>query len=563
MLRPILKKVGILALFVSSPILPITAPPLAYADEMPYTPTIWDRHNYISPDRLSGADHIPKILTPSDIDAYTRAIKAMRDEKFKTGDAIAKTIKNPILMGYVRYEKYFSYRYRSSHRELGPWIKKYSDYPIALVAKSQKLYIRRKPKGAHTPRRTYTPVPQDMRFSNADRALRTKYVPPFNVREFPVARQARYDVVANRLSRALASADKVAKQKLPHAYLARWWGGIAAWMLKRYDKAASHFAFVANAERTPVSLRSAGAFWAARAYSNIGRPELVTQYLEIGTKDRYGFYGLLSNSALGTHPDFQWLMPALDKDGVDSLTSIKSVQRAIALVQIKEYGFADLELAGLIGRLNIHSTLDLMALSHTIGLPNTTYKVGRWFERYYSKEFASALYPIPPWTPKDGFNIDPALLYAISHKESLFKPHAKSKAGATGLMQLMPRTAEYIAKRKFRGEHKDTMKIPEYNLELGQKYVNHLFDQEYVGRNLMYGLVSYNAGPGNMLKWRKRQKSSRNDPLLYVETVPAQETRKYVEGIMARLWIYQYRLGKRPETLEDTVQNVWPKYNRQ
>ena len=524
---------------------------------------IWNKHDYISPTRKSGETYVPDILSSSDIDAYKRAIKAMRDEKFKEGDAIAKTIDNKILMGYVEYEKYFSYRYRSSFKELNPWIKKYSDFPVALVAKAQKLYMRRKPKNYATPKRTYVNIPSHMRYSTGDRKLRTKYVPPFNLAEFPVARQARYDVIANRLSKALASADSVARKQLPHAYLARWWGGIAAWMLKKYDRAAYHFAFVADAQRTPISLRSAGAFWAARSYANIGRPDMVTQYLELATKDRYGFYGLLSSATLGQQPKFQWLMPALESDGVKRLTSIKSVNRAIALVQIKEYGFADLELGGLIGRLNIHSTLDLMALSHTIGLPNTTYKIGSWFQRYYSKEFASALYPIPPWKPKNGFNIDPALLYAISHKESLFKPHAKSHAGATGLMQLMPATAEFIAKRRFRGEDKDTMKIPELNLELGQKYVNHLLNQKAVGQNLMYGLVSYNAGPGNMMKWRKRQRSSYNDPLLYVETIPAQETRKYVEAIMARLWVYQYRLGDTPPTLENTVQNVWPKYNKQ
>ena len=524
---------------------------------------VWERHTYVKPTDKSGKVHIPNLLSNDDIRTYEQAIKFMRNEKFKEGDITTKKIKNPLLLGYVKYEKYFSYHYRSSFKELGPWIKTFGDYPSYLVTRTQQLFKMRAPKKYATPRRGYVSIPEKMRYGTQDKALRVKRKPKFRLTEFPVAKQIRYDVLSDRLTKALNSANTVAKKKLPHAYLARWWGGIAAWMLKKYDVAAEHFAFVAQAERTPISLRSAGAFWAARAYANTGQPEKTNHYLEQATQDRYGFYGLLSTATLGKQPNFQWLMPELSADAIDRLLNIKSVRRAIALVQIKEYGFADLELGGLIGRLNIHSTLDLMALSHAIGLPNTTYKIGYWLQYHYDKEFASALYPVPPWEPKDGFNIDPALIYAIIHKESLFKPHAKSRVGATGLMQLMPATAEYIAQRKFRGEQKDAMKIPEYNLEMGQKYINHLFDQTYINRSLMHGLVSYNAGPGNMLKWKKRQRASirDQDPLLYIETIPARETSAYAESIMAKLWIYQYRFNTIPPSLESTVRHQWPIYN--
>lgn len=527
-------------------------------------PNVWERHQYVLPTDKSGGVYIPNILSGNDIMAYSNAIKSMRNEKFKTGDQIAKTIGNPMLMGYVQYEKYFSYHYRSSFKELSPWIKSHGDYPAYLVTRAQKLFRMRAPKNARTPRRIYPVIPASMKFGDGDRGLRIKRKPRFSLREFPVARQIRKDVLADRLTKALNSANAVARKKLPHAYLARWWGGISAWMLRDYKTAGEHFAFVAGAERTPLSLRSAGAFWAARAYANTGNPDKVNAYLEQAGEDPYSFYGLLSTATLGKEPHFQWLMPKLTAGAVERLLKIKSVRRAVALVQIREYGFADLELGGLIGRLNVHSTLDLMALSHTIGLPNTTWRIGHWLQYHYGKEFASALYPVPPWQPRDGFNIDPALLYAISHKESLFKPHAKSHAGATGLMQLMPATAEFIAKRRFRGEQKDAMKIPELNLEMGQKYVNHLFDQKYIARSLMHGLVAYNAGPGNMLKWQKRQRASTRDqdPLLYIETIPARETSTYAESVMAKLWVYQYRSGRIPPTLESTVRNMWPKYNR-
>jgi soluble lytic murein transglycosylase-like protein len=70
-------------------------------------------------------------------------------------------------------------------------------------------------------------------------------------------------------------------------------------------------------------------------------------------------------------------------------------------------------------------------------------------------------------------------------------------------------------------------------------------------------LVSYNGGPGNLQKWF-REVDHKNDPLLFIESLPARETRGYVERVVANYWIYQDRLGEKKTTLDQLARGEWP-----
>src|SRR3546814_14138974 len=82
----------------------------------------------------------------------------------------------------------------------------------------------------------------------------------------------------------------------------------------------------------------------------------------------------------------------------------------------------------------------------------------------------AALYPIPPWQPASGFTVDRALIYAMMRQESGFNTRALSPDGARGLMQLMPRTASYIAQnRRYHGNARPELYDPSLNPALGQR----------------------------------------------------------------------------------------------
>ena len=78
-----------------------------------------------------------------------------------------------------------------------------------------------------------------------------------------------------------------------------------------------------------------------------------------------------------------------------------------------------------------------------------------------------ALYPLPNWEPREGYRVDRALIFAFIRQESAFNVRAKSYVGARGLMQLMPATAGFIARKRFRGSKRNQLYDPALNISLG------------------------------------------------------------------------------------------------
>ena len=169
-------------------------------------------------------------------------------------------------------------------------------------------------------------------------------------------------------------------------------------------------------------------------------------------------------------------------------------------------------------------------------------------------------YPAPNWTPKDGWKVDKALVYAFVRQESCFNQRAESSVGAVGLMQIMPNTGRELAKLLSYPWQKKLLKEPEYNLSLGQNYLLRLMALPAVGNNLMFLAVAYNAGPGNLIKWKKKMKYQ-DDPLLFLESIPSKETRSFTERIIVNYWIYRSLMGQPLPSLDTTATGGWPAYH--
>ncbi len=136
--------------------------------------------------------------------------------------------------------------------------------------------------------------------------------------------------------------------------------------------------------------------------------------------------------------------------------------------------------------------------------------------------------------------IDPAWVFALTRQESLFIPHAQSPVGAMGLMQLMPRTAQEVARNlKKHYPTKQDLVNPSLNIELGTAYLKNLHG--FMQNNPVLATASYNAGPGRIKQWMPAKNMAAD---IWIENIPFEETRDYVQNIITYTGIYRTILGK-------------------
>lgn len=171
-------------------------------------------------------------------------------------------------------------------------------------------------------------------------------------------------------------------------------------------------------------------------------------------------------------------------------------------------------------------------------------------------------YPIPHWIYSLPEEADKALVLAIAKTESRFKPYARSHRGATGLMQLMPATARYMTRQQNPMLHLASMQVeadipsprtpfdfndPYVSLAVGHQYVEYLQKKRYIGDNVVYTLAAYNAGPANLIKWKRDY--ARFGEQGFIARIPFQETRNYVRKVMKDYKHYQTLLPEIKETV--------------
>jgi soluble lytic murein transglycosylase len=165
-----------------------------------------------------------------------------------------------------------------------------------------------------------------------------------------------------------------------------------------------------------------------------------------------------------------------------------------------------------------------------------TEEVAQWQALRETPKYWHALFPFPynslilDWSQQRQLN--PLLVTSLIRQESRFEKDIRSVAGATGLMQIMPGTGEWVANAINVTDY--ALNNPEDNIKLGTWYLDHTH-QEYNNHSLL-AVASYNAGPGNVAKWLREYNIS--DPDIFVENIPFPETKGYVEAVFGNYWNY-------------------------
>ncbi|PKU23818.1 murein transglycosylase [Telmatospirillum siberiense] len=548
--------------------------------------------------KLGRQTAVPSVISESDAQIYRSAFDAQDRGQWGAADREIARLNDPLLLGHLLAQRYLAATYRPQTEELKDWMARYADLPEANAiydlarqrlggsAAALKPPARSERTATVSTSRDDDPMWEEFSVeSNRDLAAADRRRQQDLKERFRgLARQGKYDTAqalmesaeakrlfdqvdqdelgtvlsiayfsegrdAEALQWAAAAAER-SGDVLPEAH---WVAGLALWRSGAHNSAAArHFEAVGNANDVSNWLTSAGAFWAARANLAAHRPELVNHWLQRAAAYPRTFYGLLARRALGEDIQYSWeARPFTDLDG-DVLKRVPPGRRALALLQIGDPSRAEDELRRLSDDAGPALTQSILTLSNAGGMPSLAVSLGGRIEARDGRYHDSADYPLPDWHPSSGWSIDRALILAIARQESSFNPRAKSPAGAVGLMQLMPRTARSMGAGK--------LTDPQVNLELGQRYVRRLLDDETIKGNLLFLAASYNSGPGNVARWLQNVQHN-GDALLFMESIPVHETRAFVERVMTNFWAYRNRLGQTSPSLDAIAAGDWPLYD--
>ena len=133
------------------------------------------------------------------------------------------------------------------------------------------------------------------------------------------------------------------------------------------------------------------------------------------------------------------------------------------------------------------------------------------------------------------FDIDEFLIYAVIKTESGFNPSEVSYKGAVGLMQIMPKTAEFISENLLFEDCAEDLKSERANIRYGARYLKYLVEKF---GELPTAISAYNAGEGKVLSWLNDENYSEDGKTLY--RIPYAETAKYTERVLRAIRIYKF-----------------------
>jgi soluble lytic murein transglycosylase-like protein len=257
-----------------------------------------------------------------------------------------------------------------------------------------------------------------------------------------------------------------------------------------------------------------------------------------------------------------WTVPALDRRKADLLRNDRAGRRALALMQLGAATAAERELYAASIDADPRFIEAVLAVAQKASMPGLSARVGNanWDQRHNIKGYDGAMFPTPPWQPTGGYSIDRALVWGFMRQESAYNPKARSYVGAMGLMQLMPATARQVSTRYAPELAGSNFWDPSTNVALGQAYIGVLLGE--VDNNLVRTTASYNGGIGNVYRWDASLNASQ-DPMLYIASIPLNETRDFVQRVLTNYWMYQIRLGQPTPSLDQIAAHEWPRYTPQ
>jgi len=311
-----------------------------------------------------------------------------------------------------------------------------------------------------------------------------------------------------------------------------------------------------NAMEPEQQREKAWRYWKARALQSQGS-SLQAQALFTALSGEYGYYGQLAaeevDSTQVSAPDDRH---APEQGEVDKVLAQPGIQRALALYRMELHAEASREWAWALRGYDDRQLLAAAEIAHRNGIYDRAIDTA---ERTQQLHDFNLRFPAPYRTELQEYvrsnDLDEAWVYGLMRQESRFAPHANSSVGAAGLMQIMPETARWVARKLgMKGYRKALIHDLGTNLKLGTYYLKTVFSQ--LGDNPVLASAAYNAGPNRAQQWRGERPL---EGAIYIETIPFDETRDYVKKVMSNTIYYARLFGEPQGSLKQRLGLIAPK----
>ena len=290
-------------------------------------------------------------------------------------------------------------------------------------------------------------------------------------------------------------------------------------------------------------------YWKARAYKEQGAISKANAILVLLARE-HTYYGLLAEEELGE------VLSAPLMNYVPSEAEVTAVQNQPAIARALELQRLDMRWESRVEwawATKDYDDRQLIAAAE-LAMRQSWYDVAiNTAEKTKFIHNFVLRYPVPYRETVKNFSkengLDEAWVYGLTRQESRFVSYAKSGVGASGLMQVMPATAAWIAKKTgFIDYHQSMIHQTDTNIKLGTYYLRYTLD--LMSGQAAMATAAYNAGPGNAKHWAPKKSM---EGAIYAETIPVSETRQYVQKVMANACFYSHQLGTKALSIKQRL----------
>lgn len=303
--------------------------------------------------------------------------------------------------------------------------------------------------------------------------------------------------------------------------------------------------------------RAAWRYWRARALQARGY-KTKARALFVALSGEYNFYGQLAAEELGSTPGAA--MASADylpgEKEIAQIEAMPGIQRAVALYRMDLRTDARAEWSWAVRNLDDKHLLAAAEVARrhgiydrAIGTAERTVQLHDFNLRYLAPYRAE----LEPHIREN--DLDEAWVYGLMRQESRFATQAKSGVGAAGLMQIMPATARWVARKLgIKSYRRALIHELDTNLRLGTYYLKTVLSR--FDNNPVLASTAYNAGPSRAQQWRGKIPL---EGAIYAETIPFDETRHYVKKVMSNTVYYAQLFGEPVESLRQRLGVIAPK----